>query len=453
MNRIYDVVDEYKDLILRAERYIWENPEPGYREFKTNKYMAQAFEKLGYKLTYADGITGFYTTVDTGKKGPTILVLAELDSLINFSHPECDKETGAVHSCGHNAQCAAMLGLAAALTRKECLEGLCGKIKLCCVPAEEGIEIGYRTELIKKGVIKFTSGKPEFISRRYFDDVDIAFMMHTAAATEKDRDKKFKLTRGHNGVIRKQTTYKGKAAHAGGKPYEGINALNAANLGLLAVNSLRETFKEEDFVRVHSIITKGGDAVNAVPDEVKIESYVRAATSAAMKKANEAVNRALSAAAVAIGAGLHISDFAGSEPLNEDKNLRETAFEVFEELAGKDGYYYVENWSASSTDMGDIGSLFPSIHIYTMGSAGTLHGKDYMIVNPYDACVLGAKAELGIIHKLLFGGAKRAKKIIDEFTPVFSSVDEYLEYKSSIDIEKDSVIYNENGTVTINYKR
>ena len=453
MNKIYDVVDEYKDLILEAERYIWKNPEPGYKEFKTNKYMAQAFEKLGYKLTYADGITGFYTTIDTGKKGPTVLVLAELDSLINFSHPECDKETGAVHSCGHNAQCAALLGLAAALKHKECLEGLCGKIKLCCVPAEEGIEIGYRKELVKKGVIRFTSGKAEFISRRYFDDVDVAFMMHTSAPDEKCGDKKFKLTRGHNGVIRKQTTYVGKASHAGSRPHEGINALNAANLGLLAVNSLRETFKEEDYVRVHSIITKGGDAVNAVPDEVMIESYVRAATSASMKKANEAVNRALSAAAVAIGAGLHISDLAGSEPLNEDKNLRQAAFEVFEEIAGKDCYRYVEDWGASSTDMGDVGSLFPSIHMYTMGSVGTMHGKDYRIVDPYSACVLGAKAELGIIRKLLLGGGARAKKIKSEFTPVFTSVDEYLEHKSSIDIEQDAVIYNQDGTITVKYKR
>ena len=56
--------------------------------------MIEEFEKMGYKLTLADGITGFYTVVDTGKPGPTVLVLAELDSLINFQHPEHDKETG-----------------------------------------------------------------------------------------------------------------------------------------------------------------------------------------------------------------------------------------------------------------------------------------------------------------------------------------------------------------------
>ena len=93
---------------------------------------------------------------------------------------------------------------------------------------------------------------------------------------------------------------KGKAAHAGGKPYEGINALNAAALAVQAVNNLRETFKESDYVRFHPIITKGGDAVNAVPSEVIMQSYVRAASTQALDSANKRINRAISAAAASV---------------------------------------------------------------------------------------------------------------------------------------------------------
>ena len=125
---VLNLIDEYKELILQAERHIWANPESGYKEFKTTEYMIEQFEKLGYKVTRPDNITGFYTTVDTGREGPTVLILAELDSLINFMHPQCDKKTGAVHNCGHHAQCAAMLGIAGALTKKEVLDKLCGKI-------------------------------------------------------------------------------------------------------------------------------------------------------------------------------------------------------------------------------------------------------------------------------------------------------------------------------------
>ena len=144
MEKIISAVEKNKQLILDTERYIWKNPETGYKEFKTNKYMAETFEKLGYELTYADGITGFYTVLDTGKPGPEILILAELDSIICPDHKESDPETGAVHSCGHNAQCAALVGIAAALKEEGILDDLCGKVRLCAVPAEELLEIEYR---------------------------------------------------------------------------------------------------------------------------------------------------------------------------------------------------------------------------------------------------------------------------------------------------------------------
>lgn len=449
MKKVFDIVESYKKLMFDAENWIWENPEPGYKEFKTNKYMADAFEKMGYKLTYAENITGFYTVIDTGRPGPTILVLAELDSLINFNHPDCDKQTGAIHNCGHHVQCAVMLGVAASLKHKEILDDLCGKIKLCVVPAEEGIETGYRKELVKQGVIKFTSGKPEFISRRYFDDVDIAFMIHMSP---KQEGYKLLLTKGHNGVIRKHVTIKGKASHAGGHPEDGINALNAANLALLSVNSLRETFVEKDYVRFHSIITKGGDAVNAVPDNVQIEAYVRAANPIAMKKTNNEINRAISATVAAIGATAHIVDLPGSDPLIEDENLREVALEVFEKIVGKDKYKYYDDWLASSTDMGDISTLFPSIHMYTNGAVGVSHGEDYYIVDHYNACVNGAKAEVGLLYALLSNNGVKAKEIIDKFTPIFKNVEDYLEHKKSLALDKDTVIFNNDGTVTIDYK-
>ena len=67
------------------------------------------------ELTYAEGITGFYTVIDTGREGPTVLILGELDSLVCFEHPDAAPVTGAVHCCGHSAQSAALLGVAAAL--------------------------------------------------------------------------------------------------------------------------------------------------------------------------------------------------------------------------------------------------------------------------------------------------------------------------------------------------
>lgn len=451
MINVSNIVDKYKELILKAERDLWAMPETGYFETKTNAYMIEAFEKMGYTLTKNQDITGFSTVIDTGKDGPTLLILAELDALICATHPECNKETGAVHVCGHNAQCAALLGVASALTHKEVLDGLCGKIKLCVVPAEEGIEIGKRTELIKKGIIHFTSGKPEMIRRGFLDDVDIAFMVHVSPRQQENPNLKFGFVDGHNGVVRKKTTFIGKAAHAGAHPHLGINALNTASTAITTINSLRETFKESEKVRIHSILTKAGDAVNAVPDTVVMESYVRSSSVQALKNANLKVNRVIASVASAFGANARIEDYAGSEAMLDDINLINTAKEVVDEMFGE-GKYFHDDFSAASTDMGDVSVLVPAIHAYACGAIGTTHGKDYFIKDPVNACVDSAKFQVELLRKLLSDNASKAKYIIENYKSPFNSIDEYLEHKHSLNMDKQVVKYNEDGTITLDYK-
>ena len=123
---LFNAVEEVKDMILSAERHIWKNPESGYREWKTHAYMKNKFLGLGYCVNEAGNIPGFYTDIDTGRPGPKLAIFAEMDSLIVPTHPESDPETGAVHACGHHCQCAAMLGIAAALKMPDVLKDLSG---------------------------------------------------------------------------------------------------------------------------------------------------------------------------------------------------------------------------------------------------------------------------------------------------------------------------------------
>ncbi|MBQ5746517.1 MAG: amidohydrolase, partial [Clostridia bacterium] len=122
-------VKKFKSAIVDAQNYIWANPETGYKEWKTHAYMKNVFENLGYDIIEAGNIPGFYTVLDTGREGPELLILAEMDSLICFDHPDSDPETGAVHCCGHSAQCAAMVGIASALKEEGALDGLSGRIR------------------------------------------------------------------------------------------------------------------------------------------------------------------------------------------------------------------------------------------------------------------------------------------------------------------------------------
>ncbi len=442
MVNLNEAVEKNKELILSAHDYIWKNPETGYREVKTSKYMEETFEKLGYELVKAGDIPGFYTVIDTKRPGPEVLVLGELDSLICADHPEADPKTGAVHCCGHSAQAAALLGVAAALKEPGVLDEMSGKIRLCAVPAEELIEIEYRTELKNKGIISYMGGKTEFLYRGYFDGVDVAFMVHTTTGND------ILIRRGSVGCIAKKIAYKGVSAHAGGNPWDGCNALYAATLGLNAINSVRETFKEDDIIRVHPIITNGGGAVNAIPDNVTIESYVRGSDFDAIKNANFKVNRALCGAALSLGANVDIYDIPGYGPLRNSDGM----LDVAEKAAGALPEIMVnrnEEISSGSTDMGDLSRVMPVVHPYMPGAVGTGHGNNYRIENPELACVGSAKWQLNMLYLLLKDGGARAKKIKEEFKPQFKSKEEYFEYLDAFLSQGDRITYNDDETATV----
>jgi len=440
------LVEKHRQLIYDAEKYIWENPETGYREWKTHKYMAQVFESLGYDLNLAGNIPGFTAVADTGRPGPTVAVFGEMDALIVPEHPESDPQTGAVHSCGHCAQAAALIGIAAALKEPGALDGMCGKVVLVAVPAEEMIEIEYRSGLRKEGLIKYLGGKPEFLYRGLLDGVDLSFMVHTADGAPHT----VFCNGGSNGLLAKTVSFGGVSAHAGGAPHRGINALYAANLALNAINALRETFKDNEHIRVHPIITNGGGSVNAIPDAVVLESYVRGATMDAVAKVNEKVNRAIAASAAAMGAKAHVTDIPGYWPRLNKADFADV-FVQAGESCGVKVTYNGQSWSTASSDMGDISSIMPALHPHVSGATGTSHGTDYFITDVESACVDSAKIQYAVLRILLENGGETAKRIVADYQPTFASKEEYFAYVDRLNMDKDLVIYGDDGNVTLDF--
>jgi amidohydrolase len=380
--------------------------------------------------------------VDTGRPGPEVLVMGELDSIICPAHPEADPRTGAVHSCGHHAQCAALLGIAAALTEEGMLDELSGKIRLCTVPAEELLEIEFRNKLRAEGRIKYMGGKSEFLHRGLFDGVDLAFMVHTTAGNE------FASRSGSVGCIAKSVIYKGVAAHAGGSPWKGRNALYAATCGLNAINAIRETFKEPDIIRVHPIITHGGDMVNAIPETVKLESYIRGSSFDAILATNKKVNQALCGAALSIGTNIEIIDIPGYAPLVNDDGMLAVAKEATGEIMDVQ-FSHHPAMGSGSIDMGDLCGVMPVVHPYAPGATGKSHGSDYYIVDRESATVSSAKMQVSMLHALLSNNAERAKKIIAEFKPQFATKGDYFAYIDQINGEGDRIAYREDGVAEV----
>jgi metal-dependent amidase/aminoacylase/carboxypeptidase family protein len=317
----------------------------------------------------------------------------------------------------------AMMGLA----DTDAIADLCGNIVIFAVPAEEYVEVEYRLGLLREGKLSFLGGKPELIQQGHFDDVDLAAMIHTHGSPEL---KKAAVMKSCNGCIVKLIRYQGLAAHAGSSPHKGINALNAAQIALAAIHAQRETFKDEDAIRVHPIITRGGDLVNVVPADVRMETFVRGKTNEAIMDANIKVDRALRAGAMAIGARVEINTLPGYMPLQDDRGMQKLFIQNAQALFGAEECTEIGH-RTGSTDMGDISHIMPAVHPSMSGASGISHGKDFMISDTEMAYLAPAKALAMMAVDLLYGNAEKAKEIQAQHKPLMTK-EEYLSYQNKI---------------------
>ena len=422
-----DTIDARADELVSLSKTILANPEPGFRETKTSRLVAQKFAEMGMPARVGLALTGVRADIAGGSPGPALAILGELDSLIVNEHPHADGETGAAHACGHHCQIGMMLGAAMALNQPGVLESLSGRLVFMAVPAEEYIEIEYRDSLRRQGKLEFLGGKPELVKLGEFDDIDLAMMCHTTANPE---EKRLCISGENNGTIAKKIQFLGKGAHAGGAPHLGINALNAATLALSAINFNRETFRDEDSIRVHPIITKGGEAVSAVPADVRMETFVRGRTLDAIMDANTKVDRALKAGAMAVGGDVVIQTIPGYMPLRQNAAFNDVFRGNAHQLVGEENTGHILRRNGS-TDMGDISQLMPAIHPYVGGATGVGHGADYVVQDYGLALLTAAKALACTAIDLLADGAEVGSRIVSNHRPEMTRSG-YLKFMRSL---------------------
>lgn len=406
---------------------IAEEPELGYKEVKTSAKVQEAFDRLGIAYETGFGVTGVKARLAGAGHRRTVALLGELDAIVCREHPMSDPVTGAAHCCGHNVQIANLVAVAMAVKDVDAMKYLGGDLVLFAVPAEEYVEIEYRNKLREEKKIEFLGGKAQIIAEGGFDDVDMALQMHVDPATHPEGN--FQVGNTSNGFIGKLITYRGKAAHAAGAPDKGVNALNACMMGVMGVNAIRETFREEDCVRFHPIINSGGDLVNVIPDYVKMESYVRASNLPAMKDVNARINRALQAGAMALGAECDIHDLAGYLPMKPDENFRTVLRANAQKIFGAEFVTEGEH-AAGSTDMGDVSHLMPVVHPWVGCVSGILHGANYRLTDEKTAFTKTPQVLAGTIVDLLWDDAAEAERICAAHKPELTKA-EYLEYMRS----------------------
>jgi amidohydrolase len=427
--RVYAAIDRRADEIMGLGDRIWRHPELGFKERKTAKLVEETLGRLGLAPKGGLALTGVRAEARGGAgPGPTFALLGELDGLVVADHPGADPATGAAHACGHNAQVAGLLGAAMGLVDSGALPHLAGTVVFFAVPAEEYGDIEWRVAEARAGRLEFLGGKPELLRLGHFDDVDLSMMIHT---TPRPEERKAGVPASTNGCVVKTVRYLGRAAHAGGTPHRGINALYAAQIGLMAINAIRETFRDEDTIRVHPIITHGGSQVNVIPAEVRIETYVRGKTLEAIVDANAKVDRALRAGALALGAKVEIETLPGYLPMACDREMGRAFLANATALYGESEVVGETPHRTGSTDMGDLSHIMPVLHPFMGGARGTGHAADFEIADRELAYVGPAKMLAATAIDMLADGAAGARAVLAKAKPSMTR-ESYLAFQRKI---------------------
>ncbi|TKC16169.1 M20 family metallopeptidase [Robertmurraya kyonggiensis] len=328
-------VETNKALYLETSHKIHENPEIGNEEFIASSLLTELLEKEGFSVekAVAGHETSFVARKKSDKLGPSIAFLAEYDAL-----------PGIGHACGHNI--IGTTSVAAAIALSKVLDETGGEAVVFGTPAEEGGPNG--------------SAKGSFVKHGLVEGIDAALMVHPNSET--------RLTSPSLAVDPLDFEYIGKPAHAAASPHEGINALDAVIQLFNGINALRQQLTDD--VRIHGIITHGGDAPNIIPEYAKARFFIRAASRAGLNEVTQKVKAVAKGAALATGAKLNIIAFQ-----NEVDNLllNKKYDAIFREVVSELGENVLEDRKGiGSTDAGNISQVVPTIHPYIKIGASDL---------------------------------------------------------------------------------
>ncbi|QZY54055.1 M20 family metallopeptidase [Crassaminicella profunda] len=335
--KIDQLVKMYQTEIESISDYIFNHPELGCQEYKSSKFMVDVLKKHNFKIEYP------YLEIDTSfraefgdEEGPVIAFLAEYDAL-----PGYGEEKKPAHACGHNWIAATTVGAGIVLSKIK--DAFKGKIVVVGTPAEE--TVGSKVDLVNRGAFK---------------DINAVFQMHLYEENN--------LRAKALAMDSWEFEFVGKASHAASYPFDGINALDAVNLTFAGISALRQQLKPD--VRIHGIITKGGEAANIIPDYCSCKFYVRAEKRSYLDIVSEKVKNCARGAALMTGAKLKINQFENSyDDLVVNKALLEITRKNLENVGFKN--FSERDEIPGSTDIGNVSYAAPTMY----GNIGIADGK------------------------------------------------------------------------------
>lgn len=351
-------LDNIYDSLCEVSDWMYENPELGFEEFETSKYLVNYIESKTKKVTYPTHGLDTAFEITYGSEGPLVVICVEYDAL---------PEVG--HACGHNIIATASIGAGIALNNL--VEDLGIRVKILGTPAEEG-----------------GGGKIILLDNGAFEDASCSMMIHPSV--EDVVDPTFTT------IQQYKVEYFGKDAHAAGAPDQGINALDAQIQLFVNASTYRQQMVQSN--RMHGVIKDGGYKPNIIPSYTSSEWYLRSLNKDGLDELENHFMNFVNAAALSTRCEVKITipDYRYEE-IDNNKILCDLYFENSKDV-GREMIYQKDSVrpGLGSTDMGNISQAFPSIH--PMLSIG-----DGSSVNHQPEFAAETVTESG--HKAIYDGA------------------------------------------------
>lgn len=337
---VLEAIDREASEIASLSKWMYANPELSLAEHATSDRYVEYLTARGFRITreVAGMKTAFLAEIGDPDAPVSVALLAEMDAL-----PEIG------HACGHNLAGPASLLAAAALGSS--LGSDQARIVVVGCPAEE------------TGV-----GKLKLVEAGVFDSIDVAMMAHAS-----DMRRAHRLFLGNDKF---DLIFHGRAAHAAAYPEHGINALDGVIALFVGMGLLRQQLPKE--VRLHGIITDGGQAANIIPERAAANVWVRALDPSVLKNASERLLECARGAATTSGTRLEIIPAVGcSPPMKANLPLASSYRQKLTAL-GLEETHHAPDQAIGSSDITHIAEVVPTIHPnFPIGEGIALHTREF----------------------------------------------------------------------------
>ncbi|KAK1143927.1 hypothetical protein N8T08_005836 [Aspergillus melleus] len=332
-NHIQAVTDSEVEYLRQLNLGIHSHPETAHEEVYAHEILTGFLESRGFNVTrQAYGLSTAFEA-EIGTSGPIAIFCAEYDALPKLGH-----------ACGHNliatSSTAAFLGLAQSVKKWN----IPGRVRILGTPAEEA-----------------HGGKIKLIAAGAFSDPAIAAAIMVHPTSQRGIKDGYHGTAGWQSIANSllRVEFHGKGAHAGGDPWNGVNALDAAVSAYSSLSMLRQHIQPDE--RIHGIIEDGGKVPNIIPDYTRMQWSIRSRTAARTESLLARVKACFEAAGAATGCSVSYV----IEPMYQDIIVNDEFCQIYtEEMAelGRNVQLKSDTAATVSTDMGNVSHVIPSFH-------------------------------------------------------------------------------------------